>query len=55
MIVLPDGTKLEPVTIPEGFSFVDGKEVSFCYEEKPAVSICMAGKTVIIKRIRYIP
>lgn len=55
MITLANGSRLEPVEWPANFTFIDGKIVAFCYEEKPSASICMAGKTVIIKSIRYMP
>ncbi|MFT3679554.1 MAG: hypothetical protein QM791_04735 [Ferruginibacter sp.] len=55
MITLADGTRLEPIQSPADFTFTDGGNVLFCYKTVLAPSVCMAGITVIIKSIRYIP
>lgn len=53
MIVLNDGTVLEPVSLPPGTTLVPGGKACIVYKEKPAISICMAGETVEIISLTY--
>jgi hypothetical protein len=53
LLVLPDGNRLEPVELPAGTTLVDDKKACITYEEKPAASICMSGKTVRVLALKY--
>jgi hypothetical protein len=54
MIVLDSGQKLEVISLPAGIILNPNQKVAITYEERAAFSICMAGKTVEIKSLRYI-
>ncbi|MEM7102074.1 MAG: hypothetical protein AAF502_03010 [Bacteroidota bacterium] len=49
LIILDDGTKLEPVSYPADFVFKDRQQVKLSYESaKDVMTICMSGETVKI-------
>ena len=54
LIVLEDGTRLEPVANLSGIELQPNKPFAIRYRSKPAVSICMAGETVEIVTLRYL-
>lgn len=55
IIELNDGTKIEPINLSDfDVKLEDGKEVSVRYkEEKNQASVCMLGKVVNLKCLKY--
>ena len=51
MIILPNGDKLQPVEIIPDFELKAGQKIRFTYKSADVMSICMAGKTVVITSI----
>lgn len=54
VIVLEDGTRLEPVANSSGVELLPNKPFVVRYRGKPAASICMVGETVEIVSLRYL-
>jgi hypothetical protein len=54
MIVLDNGQRLEPVSVPLNTAFIDNRRVAIKYKAVNAFSICMAGETVKIVSLRYL-
>jgi hypothetical protein len=54
LIQLDNGTRLEPVVIPNNITLLPGRRIAVQYIDKPAFSICMAGQTVEITSLRYL-
>jgi len=54
IIVLENGTRLEPVGNTSGVDLQPNKLFVFRYRIKPTPSICMAGETVEIISLRYL-
>ena len=55
LIVLDDGTRLEPQVLPEGASLIVDKKVAVKYKQlTDRMSICMTGPIVEITSIRYL-
>jgi hypothetical protein len=54
VIILDDGSKLEPVQFPEGTTLQDDARVYVEYDPFPTASICMVGITAKILKLRYL-
>jgi hypothetical protein len=54
VIVLEDGTRLEPVANTSGIDLQPNKPFALRYRSKPTPSICMVGETVEIVSLRYL-
>ena len=54
MIVLDNGERLDPVSLPNNISLIPDKKVCIGYKEKPPFNTCMAGKTVKITSLKYL-
>lgn len=55
LIELDNGSRIMPVEIPPGTSLINNKRVSVCYTSKPVMNVCMAGETVKITKLIYLP
>jgi hypothetical protein len=54
LIVLDNGTKLEPVKLPQNTVLQPDARVAIEYKPVHAPSVCMAGITVEITGLRYL-
>jgi hypothetical protein len=54
VIVLDDGTRLEPASNLSGVELQINKRFIFRYRLKPAFSVCMAGESIEIISLRYL-
>ena len=54
VVVLDDGSKLEPIQFPEGVTLQPDARVYVEYDPFPTTSICMVGTTVKILKLRYL-
>jgi len=55
VIILDNGTVLEPAVLPTGVILIPDKKISFTYQNLAnKYSICMAGPIVKILALRYL-
>lgn len=55
LIELENGSRIMPVETPPGTSLINNKRVTVCYVSKPVMNVCMAGETVKITKLIYLP